>query len=689
MPLLEPSTLFSKIVRKGGAAQVQYGLFSEGDGGTLQYTGNIGFPITKKGFANISFESRQAAATDRSLQHEEAAALIEAGNTAVANPAQPWGIPRVDQDLKLFVNSGLELTPKTDLYLFGNYAQRALTEGFYFRSPQHRKGVFVNSDSTQLLVGDTTDDNSGNCPTIPLAGVANVLDNETYKQDVLGNENCWAFNERYPGGFTPQFGGSLQDISLATGLKGEAFNDWMYDLGLYWGQNRIDFSMENSVNASLGPESPSSFKPGGRVQDEKSVDLDIHKVLEVGLAEPLSFAFGATYRQESFENLAGEEASYKAGDLAAQGFSIGSNGFQGINPRHAQKNSRNNTGVYLDLGTYLTNDWAVNTALRYENFSDFGNTTNGKISTHYQFLESLAARGALSTGFKAPTIGQNNIRVVTTRANTNGELIDDATLPPSNPISQLKGATELTPETSVNMSLGLVSELDNGLLITLDYFRIDIQDRISTTSGIDLTEEDKQALLGQGITDAAQFSKISFFTNDFSSTTQGVDLVINYDIGMLGGKTDFTFLFNWTDTKITKVRSFDLDNNSGTPATKNISDAHIQALEEGIPNTRYSFVTNHANGPWNFMGRLNYYGAVLENAFDEDTIINTSAAYTVDMEVSYQFNRSFQFLLGAQNLLDQRPDDNPIGRAVGFRYPEHSPIGINGGFYYARASYFF
>ncbi|HCB15914.1 MAG TPA: TonB-dependent receptor, partial [Alteromonas sp.] len=525
---------------EGGMFEARYGSHYEGDGDMMQLSGNIGLPLGNDGFANFTGEYRTANPTSRSVQRDDAAALAEAGNMAIANPAQIWGSPEIKDDLKLFANLGMDLSADSKVYLFGNYAEREVEGGFYYRNPHTRGGVNdggfeaadingdgvltvnedgdVNEGYQLLLVGDLTGDMSGNCPTgiragqfidgsLDLTGY-NVLTDSTYLDQVANNPNCFAFNEMFPGGFTPRFGGTVEDMSLVFGTSGELGNEIGYDVSLNFGQNSVDFAISNTINPSLGPDTPTSFKPGTYTQTEKSLDVDLTKPIDMGLSEPVYLAGGFQYRHETYESEAGDPASFAIGPLASQGFGIGSNGFPGLSTRSAGEASRHNIALYLDAEAYLTDDLLLTAAVRYEDFSDFGDTTKGKVSLRYQATDAIAFRGAFSTGFKAPTIGQSNVRNVTTAFGTDGRLIDRATLPPTDPISVQKGGTQLTPEESESVSVGMVAEFDNGLFLTVDYYHIEVTDRISTTSGIRLTEEDIEALLAQGVEDASSFSEV-------------------------------------------------------------------------------------------------------------------------------------------------------------------------------------
>ncbi len=672
---------------EGGMFEARYGSYYEGDGDMIQLSGNVGLPLSDKGFINLSAEYRTADDTSRSVQRADAAGLIAAGNTYVADPAQIWGSPEIKHDIKLFANLGLELSNTAEAYMFGNYAEREVEGGFYFRNPHNRGGVNdggTNEDGEQLLlVGDLTGDMSGNCPTDIVVG-DNVLENPRYINEVLNNPDCFAFNEILPGGFTPRFGGTVTDMSLVFGTKGELDNDITYDVSLNLGQNEVDFAISNTINPSMGPDTPFEFSPGRYTQSEQTLDIDFTKPFDVGFYEPLFVATGFQYRNESYESFAGDTASYEIGPLATQGFGIGSNGFPGLAANSQGRVSRNNIAFYIDAEAYITESFMLAGALRYEDFSDFGDTTKGKIAFRWQALDNIAFRGAFSTGFKAPTLGQSNVRNVTTAFGTGGQLIDRATLPPTDPVSQLKGGEQLTPEESKSITFGVVADFDNGLFITADYYNIELTDRISTASGIALTEEDIATLLAQGINDASSFSEISFFTNDFDTTTEGLDVVANYAMEMMGGETKFSLAYNWTSTEVDR-------------ASDNISDYRIRMLEDNLPAVRYSATANHTNGDWRFLARLNYYGSIFEDHLDSALPIEkVSSEITVDLEVAYNFTEDFTLTVGAKNAFDEYPDENntdeggiTYAQIAGSAYPTTSPIGINGGFYYLRGVYTF
>ncbi len=688
--------------QEGGQFEVKYGSHYEGDGDTTQIAGNFGMPLSENGFANFSFESRTADPTSRSVQRNDAADLIAAGNRAVANPAQVWGNPEIKNDIKLFGNFGIDLDSDSEAYMFLNYAEREVEGGFYFRNPHNRGGVYdggfeyvdINGNGTMdedgdgeddegyqlLLVGDLTGDMSGNCPTDIRVG-PNVLENQTYIDEVANNPNCFAFNEMFPGGFTPKFGGKIVDSSIALGTKGESdrfIDELMYDISFYAGSNEIDFMIRNTINPSLGPNTPTSFSPGKYIQSEQALNIDFSKYYDRFNDGTLNVAAGFEFRHESYESIAGDYKSWEIGPLASQGFGIGSNGFPGLSAKSSGKADRDSFAMYADLEYEVNDDLMVAGAIRYEDFSDFGDTTKGKIATRYQINDEFAFRGAFSTGFKAPTIGQSNVRNVTTAFGSDGRLIDRATLPPTDPIAVRKGGTPLTPEESESLSFGLIGELENDFFFTIDYFNIKVSDRIATVSGIKLTQADIDFLVANGVQDASSFTEVSYFTNDFDTETTGIDIVANYEHDIMGGENKYSLAYNWTETEVTK-------------ASDNISPARVRMIEENLPKHRWSFTTTHLNEGWKVMARLNYFGEIFEDHLDSEIfpIEDISAEFTVDVEMGYQFSENIEVVLGAKNALDETPDENTMwdNEVAGAKYPVTSPIGINGGFYYLKAVY--
>lgn len=694
-----------KDAREGGSVALKLGGYSEGDGELFQFQANKGFGIGETGFINATAEYRQQNGTSRSVQRTDAQNLQEQGNTFIQTPAQIWGALDVNEDIKLALNAGLDLSSSSKLYSFATAARREINGGFYFRNPQTREGVFSRTDSatgeSRLIVADLDGlENGITCPSITLSG-SNVLSNSDY-QRIADNStalgaNCFAFNEWFPGGFTPQFGGTITDASVAMGIRHELPDGWAMDASATLGYSDIEYTISNTVNPSLGPQTPTTFSPGGVSQVERTFNLDFTKLIQTIFEDPISIALGVEWRKETYFQKAGDEASYVAGPYALepplglnQGFSIGSNGFPGYQPQSAGHWSRNNWALYADVEFFVTEEWQFGMATRVEHFSDFGSTFDGKVSTRYKLNDLFALRGSVNTGFKAPTVGQSNVINVTTAYGING-LEDQATLPPTDLISLQLGATPLTPEESVNFSLGVVMQASETFFATLDYFNIRLADRISTTSAIPLTEEDITALIAKGRPDAAKYNAAKYFTNDFDTKTQGVDIVVNYSFSHEDWSNSLLLAYNWTDTQVERVTRYPALVNGEIQLLPNLTQARVKMLEDNLPGHRGSLTLEQSKGNWAFTWRLNYYGKFYEDHLDASAGMDIfgSALTTFDAQLSWQVLPHTVLTVGAQNLFDALPEENPFQGEVGALYPPTSPSGINGAFYYAGLEYTF
>ena len=674
-----------KRLDHGGTVEAFAGEQYEGDGFTQQYAAQVGLPLTSSGFATLTAEWRTADPTSRSVQRDDAAAVAAAGYPGVANPAQIWGSPEVNKDFKFIANAGIS-GESVDAYLFGNYAKRDVTGGFYYRNPTTRGGVYSNDGGQTLLIGAL---NGATCPTIALRdGSGNLLPYAGVGAAVAAlPANCFTFLSQLPGGFTPRFGGEMEDNAVTAGVKGVWGEGWHWDLSGSYGRNEIDFYMLNTVNASTGPNQPAGnrFVPGGNVQTETDFNLDLSRDFDTGFSNgPLTVATGVEWRKEEFEIKAGDVASTAIGPLTQQGFSIGSNGFPGFNPSTAGTHSRDNWAVYVDAETRFTEQLLLAAALRHENFSDFGGTTNWKLTGRYDFTDTFALRGAISTGFRAPTPGQANVSQVTTSF-IDGELRDTATLPPALLAGLFPGAEPLMPEESKNASLGLVWN-DGPWLVTTDWYRIETTDRIARSTDFDVTQAQRDELAARGRPDLASLSRVGFFVNDFDTTTTGLDLVASFESEHFGGDTTYSLAANWNKTDVDDF----------TPGI--ISEARVKKIEESLPSTKGYFSINHQREVFHANARVNYYGSFYEDHLDSDVVLAADgglpiyggSAMTVDAELGWKFASGLYVNVGAQNLLDKVPDDNPWGAPVaGAQYPVHAPYGFNGGFYYARVGYKF
>ncbi len=733
---------------EGMSLEVRTGESGEGDGGLTQVQGNIGLPLGDDGFLNITGSWMEQDPTSRSLQRTDAINLLTNGNAAqkasVASPyAQVWGAPEQIDNYNIFVNSGIEVSDSLEVYAFGNYGSRETLGGFYFRNPNSRGGVYTNG-STRAVV-DTNIRNratgvTSNCPalTSPGSGGNGVpLNQAAVAADALAlanlPSNCFVMNQPTPGGYTPQFGAQLKDASIVIGGRGDITPNLSYDISGSYGRNAVSFLLNNSWNPSNGPdgfvngELQRNFDIGQNVQSETNFNIDMNYTMPVdGLASDLNIAFGGEWRDERFETLVGEKNSWVAGRFAFQNvdgsntysdgvtplpnLSIGAHGFAGFSPEQSGYWGRSNYAVYSDFEADITDSFTAGLAVRYEDFESFGDTTNFKVSGRYRLTDALAVRASYNTGFRAPTPGQENVTKLST-ITVDGELQQRGQIPPTNPIAGALGAEALKPEDSKNYSLGMVWDVTGDINVTVDYFNIEIKDRIAATGTINISSRGAIAGVGcpdalaagrnlalclqeAGVPGAADLSSVSFYTNDFSTTTQGVDLVAtwNLDFGDMGNGT-LNAAWNWTETEV---------DNAGQEVNRN----RVVGLENQNPQNRGVFTYNHFLNDFRFLARLRTYDDWIDSGWSGDTTsrgpnglgytincgFNTDNCYSgesvVDLEAAYTWNSNYTFVVGANNAFDQDAaiNQNNLDGTIGSGglYAGSTPWGTEGSFYYAR-----
>ncbi|MDE0074795.1 MAG: TonB-dependent receptor [Gammaproteobacteria bacterium] len=677
-----------------------------GDGEVYTLSGNVGLPLGETGFLNLTGEYGNANPTDRSTQRNDALALLASGNSSVRAPAQVWGAPQVSNELKLWANMGYLFDDEMQFYSHGNYVSKQVEGGFYFRNPGTRSGVFGtrNADGQRiLLIGDMLDardgvlDGSAGCPEVRVDDEGVVLDQRVLDQ-VLADPDCFTFQKLFPGGFTPQFGSYLLDASAVAGLKG-ASGDLSWDASASWGRSNLDFYMYNTVNASLGPDQPCAgasreisfvvpdqpctpwFNPGIYDQQEINFNAD----LSYALNERTNLAGGAEWRNERFEIIRGSTESWTEGPLATQGFTPGSNGFTGFGPLTEGAWNRNNFAAYGDLEVREPEGaWTFGAAGRVERFSDFGTTVNGKLAARVSASESLGLRASVSTGFRAPSPGQQNaFNISTIYDPAIMDLTNNGTIPSTSPLAREFGGEPLKPETSVNLALGTVYD-DGPFSLSLDFFQIRVSDRLTTSADRELTPAEIEQLIAQDIIrPGGVLARFRFFINDFATRTDGIDLVGAYDFrGAGGATTTFSSAWNWTRTTVTDFNP------------KTLTSHRIRILEQGLPGVRGNLAMNHAfAGGSRLLVRASYWGGYFDGEqpyyeSDPENTIDYPARILFDVEASRKLAERWTLTAGAQNLLNTYPEEYPGAAAgVGNRFGQFTPFGFNGGFYYTRLGY--
>ncbi len=694
----------------GVLVRLQGGQFLAGDGQNMKVSANAGFPIGRSGFINLSMEYRDVGPTVRSAQRDDAR-ILQSRGYPVADPAQTWGDPDIDLAVVGFVNAGVDLGRYMHAYAFGGIGTRSSEGGFFFRAPgtvNARGSVFRfgSGDSATRAVLDLDEDDDIVCRDLPdLPG----LDSDKAAIDrFIGSYSgeCFLFNEIFPGGFTPTFGADISDFSLVSGLRGGSNTGIQWDASVGIARSIIDYFIYDTVNASYGPDTPTSFRPRDYIQEEITASLDLTYPLQVGgLASPMNIAWGAQWRKEIFESRAGDIHSYQPGPYASQGFSVGSNGYQGLHPQFAGVWGRPNYAFYADLEADVTQALVLGVAARFEDFyDDFGSTLKGKVAALYRMADRVSLRGTMSTGLRAPSPGQSNLTVFrTTSFSTEHGLIEVGHVPPTHPIAVGLGGKALKEETATSFSLGAVLELRDDLSLTADYFDISFEDRISVTGNIPITNElvriiDEQDILG-GV---SNIREIRFYSNDFDTRTRGVDVLLTWNRRWAqGNTTTATIAWNWTETSLMdhappqQIREF-LGTRLVEPVTLSLLTRQRQVeIEEISPAHRAIISGHHEFAPFSARARLSYYDGwkacrFRSSACQADgisTLDSYDSVWLIDVEIGYSYRQDYSIALGMHNFTDAAPQAHPEETArQGNLHPRSAGWDSNGAAWYVRVT---
>ena len=697
---------------EGGSFEFKPGIYQFGDGRQFAVAGNIGLG-SPDAWTNLSFEYGGADPTIRSVQRTDAINLINAGNFSVKDPAQIWGQPIVENDIKLFANYGATLTDTIEFYGHANYARKRVEGGFYFRNPNTRNGVFSpNGRDDTLLVGDlrglTTEmaawearktDWEAQNPAAVEAGeafpelsphdaddipITNHKPDQERLQAVKDDPNLFNFQEMFPGGFTPRFGAFAWDSSVVVGVKGTALKDTLgkdltWDLSGSFGRHHADFFIFNTVNASLGPDTPTYFDPGDYIQTDYNLNFDVTYPLN----DMVFLASGLEYRDEGFEIIEGERESHQIGPLAAQGFTAASNGFSGFSPVAAGKWHRSNVAAYLETEIRPIDPLLIALAVRGEQFEGFGSTLNYKAAANYKVTETMRLRGSYSTGFRAPTPGQQNTFNITTEYDfEKGDLVNNGTIPSTNAAVGVvtgKDDNSLDAETSNNFTGGFAVDI-LGVNFTVDFFDIRLKNRLSVSQDFTLTDSQKEQLIAEGVTSAANLEQFRFFINDFATTTNGIDFVVTAPIP----NGTVIAVYNFTNTTVT-------DHNPDT-----LNEDRIRELQENLPEHRASLTaTQSITDAWGVLGRASYFSGWFDSEdYLQNPKVEGTGEYTgrviFDLETTYMVGSGLALTLGGRNILNTYPDENPnAAGSVGNKYGQFSPFGFDGAYWYAKVGYSF
>lgn len=677
-----------------------------GDGDLIQISGNAGVKLGDRGFINLSAEYFDSGLTSRG-ETRPAAVLLAQSSPSLAPripfadrglPAQIWGSSPSD-GYRLFLNSAFDISSDVQLYLAVNVASSETDQSFNYRPPVTFTNVAA-FDGTSNVTRNLNRNGSfnpifltpcpANNPTCPAGGFVN-------------NTNQFTFASIYPAGFTPLFTGKVDQAWGNGGIRGSAESGFTYDLSATFARNSLDLSMTNSLSASFGPQSQTSFSFGKLIQSETNLNADFTYPVEVGFASPITLSGGLEYRREQYEKTVGDLQSYAAGPFARQPLfnqvspgvftpalnasgaqiiatqSPAASGYGGTSPAFAGVSSQENYGIYIGAETDITDSLTVGAAGRYEEYTTFGSAVVGKLNFLYRITDAISVRGTVGTGFHAPSPGQNNTQIVTTNF-VAGEQVQTGTYPVTSTIAQFYGATTLDPERSTNFGLGIVLNPTDSFSLTIDGYSIRVRDRIGISQNFTVTAADLAAL--PALATVGVGGVVNYFTNGFDTTTDGVDVVANWRTEAANNPLSLTFAYNYNLNRVTDFN----------PLV--INAARRDVIRNLAPKHRIVASANYQIGDFSVNARANYFGS-WSNELDYPG--QSFGAKTIfDLDASYTFAERFTLTVGANNLFNTFPDRiaatplTPIfpltnSLADGQVYPRSGgPFGMNGGFYYAR-----
>ncbi|MCY3688069.1 MAG: TonB-dependent receptor plug domain-containing protein [Gammaproteobacteria bacterium] len=707
--------------REGGSVSIDTGQYSEGDGASTTVQGNIGLPLGDDGFLSISGEFYEADQTTRSNQYCEGwfclnrndpswNSFVNASSASQirgvgwnGNPAtrlhygmdnqaflssthmanigdgdvvQPWGQPDAEA-ARVFFNAGVDLDGNNELYGFGNFSDSSSNGSFFYRYP-------YNGTIEELREPDGS-------VYFPL--------------------------EKHPGGFTPRFFGDVRDVSIVGGIRGEMDNGLGYDFSVRSGESEIQYTLKNTINPSMGPDSPTSFRPGDLINSETQLQADFTYELDNGAL----LAFGASWMDESYDVVQGEEDSYRAGPYATRdphGFcngdtptekgmavagldcansndpvwnvvGVGSNGFPGYSPQFSDVYERNSYGLYGDISGDVTDELFLQAAVRYEDYDDFDAELVWKLAAQLDVTDNFGVRGSIGTAFRAPTPGQQGTTNVSTRL-PQGFPVATGLFPAGGPVAQALGAVPLKPEKSENLTFGFTAQLLETIDLTVDFFRIDVEDRtraistrsVSTDPNSGEAYQNFLALDAAGVAGANSIGGVFYFTNGFNTSTQGVDIVATapFEWGEMG-TTTVTASFNFSENKFDTDRSV---------VGRYLNNEAQHDFENYDPNWRGVITARHELNQLTLIGRVSYYGeSTNSNTGGSDALglryQHFDPTWYTDIEGQYRFNDTFRLSLGARNAFDEYPAQGVIGdTCCGRLWESATGMDWQGAYYYGR-----
>lgn len=636
----------------GGGVEVSGGQYSAGDGRQWQGSANFGIPLSgDRGWLRFALESGNEDHTNRAGPDNRSPAWAALG----VNFRQ--GDPSVHSN-NLLLNAQYDITPNVEFYAFGHFGKRNSTSPAFFRY-----GTNAPTPNNPLI-----------------AGV-------------------------YPNGFLPLERSDSNDASLVAGLRGTV-DGWRWDVSGNYGGNRVRYETFNSLNYAYLHDfgtTPTTFRDGILKATQQSFDIDVAKDFRPGwLPNPLTVAFGTEYLRQTYRIVAGDLPSWYVGTSGRSG---GAQGFAGWQPANAVNAARHDVAEYLDFETNLTDKLGTSLAVRHENYSDFGSTTSGALSARYDFTDRFALRGGASTGFRAPSLGQEYFSQISSLFYGAGALpglpagiYNRGLVPVGSPIATLLGAEALKPEKSKNFTLGAVWNPIDALNLSLDLYQINIRNRVALSGAISTTTPSVLNYLAANGISNLDYSSISYFTNAANTRTRGVDFVGTYlaDLGSAGTLTT-TLSANYNQNKVTSVKP-----NPAVLANLGVSFTRLNRqdikgyLANSSPRSKLILGEQYDIGNWGFVGTLTRYGSYtsyvssLASYNPAKGIVDQtfSPKWILDLAGNYRW-QGWTFTLGADNVLNTHPDKNIANNnnRGTLPYSTFSPFGYNGAYVYGKVAY--
>jgi len=610
------------------------------DGQTTTVSAWKGLPLGDSGFITIAAEYKNQEHTERSgYDMRQLYAKVNGAydpRELTINRFDAWyGDPEMQQKT-VFVNAGSNLTPDVKIYGWSSYQLRDARSAGYFRMPQDSRNV----------------------------------------QSI------------YPNGFLPIIAPTVEDFSAAAGMSW-SLGDWDLDTSLVYGQNGMNYDIQNTLNASIGPTSKTSFDAGGFSYNQVVYNLTGVRKFDVGgLASPLNVAVGTEARREGYQLHAGEPDSWRNGGVilpsgvpAASGAQV----FPGFRPANASKRSRTAIGVFVDVEANITDRLLASAAVREEHYNDFGSNLSGKLAGRFDFTKNFALRGSVQNGFRAPSLQQQSFTSTSTNF-VNGIPYEITTFTPNDPVAVALGAKPLKAEKSTNFSLGAVVRLAP-VSLTVDAYRINVRDRIVLSENL-LSAAVRNYIVSQGFTGVGGGR---FFINGVDTKTEGVDIVASmpWNAGA-AGRFDLTLAGNFNRTDVTKVPTT-AQLAALSPAPVLFDRVNVLTLEQGQPKNKITASANWKLDQWGMTARATRYGKVLSPGTTPAFDFTLNPHTIVDLEARYTFNRQLTLALGADNVFDQYSETLPpaLNTTSNTPFSNYTPFGNNGRYVYARATYSF